>query len=407
MILTVATGMMNAANWLYHAVMSRTLGPVDYGALSALMGLLLVLTVPVNTIQMGISAFVALGDANRDEAALKRTLSRSLRTFLLFGVGAFAILALLSGWLAGVLKLRSSVPILMIGSVLVPWAVLPVFRGFLQGTQRFAALGASLVTEAVIKLAAGAVLVTLGLGLGGAAAGVGLGPIVALGLTVLALRAVFHARADKDDAVQETDSVQLTTMLRSLVPYALAIACFTLLTQADVVLVKALFPPHDAGVYAAASTGGKIVLNLTGALPMVMLPEIVRRNAANEDGRSILIRGLVYGGVAGGAVVILYALAPIHVIRVIFGSQYLESTPFLWPLGLAMLAYELALFGVYYQLGIRRINFIWPLAALAAALPVLFWISRDDMQRVPLVMVGLGVLTFAVAWRGVFRRTPM
>ena len=28
MILTVATGMMNAANWLYHVVMSRTLGPV-------------------------------------------------------------------------------------------------------------------------------------------------------------------------------------------------------------------------------------------------------------------------------------------------------------------------------------------------------------------------------------------
>ena len=372
------------------------------------MGLLLVLTVPVNTIQMGISAFVALGDANRDEVALKRTLSGSLRTFLLFGVGAFAILALLSGWLAGVLKLRSSVPILMIGSVLVPWAVLPVFRGFLQGTQRFAALGASLVTEAVIKLAAGAVLVALGLGLGGAAAGVGLGPIVALGLTVLALRALFHARADDDDAGQETDSVQLTTMLRSLVPYALAIACFTLLTQADVVLVKALFSPHDAGVYAAASTGGKIVLNLTGALPMVMLPEIVRRNAANKDGRSVLMRGLFYGGVAGGAVVILYALAPTHVIRLIFGSQYLESTPFLWPLGLAMLAYELALFGVYYQLGIRRINFIWPLAVLAAALPVLLWISRDDMRKVPVVMVVLGVLTFAVAWWGVLRRpTPV
>ncbi len=404
MTLTIATGVMNAANWLYHVVMSRTLGPVDYGALSALMGLLLVFTVPMNTIQMGVSAFVALAGANRNEVALKRTLSESLKTFLLFGVGAFAMLALLSGWLAGVLKLRSPLPVLIIGVVLVPWAILPVFRGLLQGTQRFGVLGASLTVEAIVKLAAGGLLVTLGLGLGGAVAGVSLGPIVALGLTLLVLRGLFHAQAN--DAVgQEADRATLSTLLRSLVPYALAIGCFTLLTQADVVLVKAMFPPHDAGVYAAASTGGKIVLNLTGALPMVMLPEIVRRNAANEDGRRVLMRGLLYGGVAGGAVVILYALAPIHVIRVIFGSQYLESTPFLWPLGLAMLAYELALFGVYYQLGIRRINFIWPLAVLAAALPALLWISRDDMRRVPAVMVGFGVLTFAIAWRGVFRAT--
>lgn len=403
--LTIATGVMNAANWLYHVMMSRALGPADYGALSALIGLLLVLTVPMNTIQMGVSAFVALAGANRDEVALKRTLIESLKTFMLFAVGAFAILALLSGWLAGVLKLRSPIPVVIIGVVLVPWAILPVFRGLLQGTQRFVALGASLATEAVVKLAVASLLVTLGLGLGGAVAGVGLGSIVALGLTLPVMRTLFRTRAADDAAEQETHGVRLATMLRSLVPYALAIGCFTVLTQADVVLVKALFAPHEAGVYAAASTGGRIVLSLTGALPMVMLPEIVRRTAANVDGRSVVIRGLLYVGLTGGALVILYAAAPIHVIRVIFGSQYLEATSLLWPLGLAMLMHQLALLGMCYQLGIRRVDFLRPMVVLAATLPTLLWISREDIRRVPAIMVGLGILTFVVAWRGLFRRT--
>ncbi len=118
LILTLATGTMNVASWLYHLIMSRALGPAEYGALSALIGLLLILTVPVNAVQMGMSAFVARATANGQQMIVTSILNRTLKGSLLVGAVAFVALALISGWLAEALKLGSSVPVLMVGTVL-------------------------------------------------------------------------------------------------------------------------------------------------------------------------------------------------------------------------------------------------------------------------------------------------
>src|SRR3989304_4069139 len=59
LVLTLSMAAMNGANWLYHAVMRRALRPAEYGGLSALLGLLFIMTVPATTIQMGLSALVA------------------------------------------------------------------------------------------------------------------------------------------------------------------------------------------------------------------------------------------------------------------------------------------------------------------------------------------------------------
>ena len=53
------------------------------------------------------------------------------------------------------------------------------------------------------------------------------------------------------------------------------------------------FVKCEAGVYAAASTAGKIVLYLTALLLMVVLPETVQRHTLQGDGRSVLVRGLL------------------------------------------------------------------------------------------------------------------
>src|SRR5437868_3956487 len=53
-LLVSVTG-VNAANLAFHVVISRILGPSSYGALGALLGLLVVLQVPVGAIQVAIT----------------------------------------------------------------------------------------------------------------------------------------------------------------------------------------------------------------------------------------------------------------------------------------------------------------------------------------------------------------
>lgn len=390
--LTLALSVMNLANWLYHVVMSRALNPVGYGALSAILGLLLVLTIPVNTIQMGLSTVVARAHARGEGAALRALLSASLRVFLWIGGLTFALLAALSGKIATVLHLASPVAPLIAGTVLISWAVLPVFRAMLQGAQRFGALGMSFAAEGLLKFGVGTALVILGFGLNGAIAGVSLAGFGALGLTLLALR-------DRIGRAQQRHDVDVRSVLLHLAPFAVAIGCFTVLTQADVILVKAFFPPFQAGIYAAASTAGKVILNLTAALAMVTLPELTRQGSAAGDGRGVLARGLLYAGLAGGATVALYFLAPQVVIRILFGRAYLDAVPLLGLLGLTMLAYELALLVTYYLLETGRRGFLMSLSVIAVAFPFLIRYVPGTPGEVAWTMAALSVATLlTVSW---------
>ncbi len=387
-ILFLAMLLLHLANWLYHIVMSRALGTAEYGGLSALLGLLLLFSVPVHAVQMGVSAFVARGSAER--AVLGSGLAFWVRAALVFGLAAAAALIFLSPWLSGVLGLASSAPIVVAAIVLLPWSVLPFLRGWLQGHQRPAELGASLVVEGLLKLAVGILLVRGGMGQLGAIAGVSLG---GLGALLLTLPALGWARVE---IPQRADA--FGSLVVSIYPYLLAVGSFSILTQADVVLVKAIFPPHEAGLYAAASTAGKVILYITAPLSMVILPEMVRRNAPSVGGRRVAIRGAWYAGLLGGAGAVLFLLAPVAVIRVVFGPQYLDAAPLLGLLGLGMLAYALALFGIFYSLaaGDRGV-LIWTVTPALLFPPLVLAVGKS-LSAVALLVFVLGTFTCAAVW---------
>ena len=51
----VATGAVSVSNFLFHVVISRLLGPSVYGALGALLNVLLILSVPLGAIQAAVT----------------------------------------------------------------------------------------------------------------------------------------------------------------------------------------------------------------------------------------------------------------------------------------------------------------------------------------------------------------
>ena len=390
-ILGGGMALLNGASWLFHVIMSRTLGPADYGALNALIGLMLLLTVPANTLHMGVSTLVARLWAAREVGAIRSTVAGMLRYVFGFGVVACAVLMAASGLLAHALKLASPVPVVIAGTVLLGWTALPVLRGVLQGMHRFAALGASLVAEGIVKLGIGVGLVMLGFALNGAVVGISLGALGALLLTAAALRDRLQGPALATSEIRD--------IARHLAPYAVVIGCFTVLTQSDVVLVKALHDPVQAGIYAAASAGGKTVLYVTAALPMIALPEAARRHELDQDQRTALVRLLSIGALVGGALVTGFFLFPLHVIRLLFGASYLPASPLLGYIGLGMLAYQLATVTAYSQLASGNLRVTKPLGALAALFPVLVWVFRSNLIGVAVLIAVMGNLALLTVWR--------
>ncbi len=69
-LLLVALALLNGSNFVLHVVLSRLLGPAEYGALAALLAVLMVLSVPFGVVQTVVATRAAAlrGAERHDEA---------------------------------------------------------------------------------------------------------------------------------------------------------------------------------------------------------------------------------------------------------------------------------------------------------------------------------------------------
>jgi O-antigen/teichoic acid export membrane protein len=151
--------------------MAFLLGPEAYGALAALLALVLVGSVPGLALQAVVARRTTLaGGAAWPGAGW--LVGRA-------GVGLVVLTVLLGPGLVLFLHLDSAVPVVWLALALAPTPLLFAVQGLLQGRERFGALAAVMVAGAAVKLAAGLALVAAGLGVSGAMAGVAAGGVLA------------------------------------------------------------------------------------------------------------------------------------------------------------------------------------------------------------------------------------
>ena len=186
----MATLGQNAIQLVFTVVFTRLLGGAGYGSLAALVSAFLVLMVGGQALQVAVARETALGGLGQGPA-LAATLGAWTRRIALGTVAAAAV-----GWLAREpLAHLVGVPdhpvaaaaILPTGAL---WLLLSVQRGALQGIHAFAPVGASLVLEALGRLACGLALV----GAGADVTGAYLATPLSLALTAVALAVVLQHR---------------------------------------------------------------------------------------------------------------------------------------------------------------------------------------------------------------------
>jgi hypothetical protein len=168
----------NATNYGFSLAMAFLLGPAAYGALGALLALVLVGSVPGVALQAVVARRTALlrQEAGQDAAATwpgtRWLVDRA-------GVALAAVTVLAAPGLVAFLHLDSAVPVLWLALALAPTPLLFAVQGLLQGRERFGALAVVMVAGAAAKLAAGLALVAAGFGVAGALAGVAAGGALA------------------------------------------------------------------------------------------------------------------------------------------------------------------------------------------------------------------------------------
>ena len=262
--------------------------------------------------------------------------------------------------------------------------LLSLQRGALQGLRAYAPVGTSIVAEGVGRLLCALALFALGLGVTGAM----LGTPLAFVLVAVGLEVVLHKRVGP---VVRTD--RGVRSLRGLVGDGwvpiLGLILLAALQNMDVIVAKHRLGPDAAGSYAAAAVAAKSVVWVAIGIGLHLLPEATRRSAAGLDPRPVLLRALAILVAIAAPALLIFALAPDLLLRLAFGPDLTLAADALIFLGLAMTLLAVAYLTVQYMVALGETRFLWVLAVVAIAEPIL-------LSATHLTITGFAGIVFAV-----------
>jgi O-antigen/teichoic acid export membrane protein len=399
LVLAPSVGLAHGLHYAYNVVMAAVLGPAAFGALGALLALILLGSVPGIALQAMAARHTALLAAGRrDQRALWAAL---LRLAAWWGAALAAVTVAASGFLGAWLHLDSPAPVLVLALALAPSTFSYASQGMLQGREAFVAFTAVGLVNAVGKLVAGLGLVAAGFGVSGAVAGAAVGTWLGAATGMLLVRRSVAAAATAPAGVAPQAPARGAPAAGALGREATAAVTgllgLFLLTNLDVPLARHYLPAAASGHYAL----GAVVAKIAFWGPQFVTTLVFARLVTGGDRRRLL-GGSAALIVASGALLAagLAALAALGVALPLLGREYAAigpALPLFAALGCALALVQLLLYEEIAA-SARRMGRVLALAALAQAalISVAFHDSVGEIVgtalAVALALVAAGVV---------------
>lgn len=344
-------------SYAYFLIAGRVVGPATYGLVSALIGVLTIISWPCTALQWSAARTLASSSFDRVDAraAYRQALVRAWGAALILGgAGVIAILIahrfsdVVPTW-ALVATCASAVP------------VLPFFVaiGALQGESRYSGYSLSWALTGVLR--APLMLPLLIIAAGSAAAvmtGSGLAMLVGLLLAMWLTRTDFRAITRPSPAVWHSFTSGLGSSVAGLVGFAS-------LVSLGVVVAKLRLPADEAGYYGAANTLGRAVLMIPQAVAIVLLPRVAMRRSGHLPTGALLAIGAAATLFVGSLAVVVVAVVGETIMTVTFGAAYADASSLLPQILAASTLIGVLFILINHHVARSDHRFSWALAILA------------------------------------------
>jgi O-antigen/teichoic acid export membrane protein len=388
-IVAVAVAVSNLMNVVFQLVTARLLEPAEYSLLVTMLAIILIANVPILALQARVARDVAHAvSAGRIQEA-GGIMIESLRPIARWGAVVLIVGAALAVPLAILVRADRELPVLAIAAMVIATLPLPIAWGGLQGSERFALLGASQLVYAVFKLALGIGLAALGFGAAAIVFGLAGATAVTVAISLYAGRALVIAgrhRARRKRRLLDRYTLSTATVLIMI----------AVLTNLDLIAARAFLDPGAAGHYAAIGVAARGLLLLPIIATTVLFPRVATlRDLAAE--RSHLLGGLGAVTALGAIPLILFFTIPEELVEVAFGDEYLAGAQWLGPLGAAMLLYALVEVYMFHFLALGRVRYAGVLGCGVALQLALFAVLHSNADQIIAVQGIVAVLLLAAS----------
>lgn len=390
MVIAVAMAVMNLTTYGFTIIAARLLGPVEYGALAAVMGLLLVL----NVLSLGLQATGArrVAASPEDRVALQVAIMRT--TYRCAAV--LGLLSLLAAPLvSAVLNLDSWTVAALVAVTVVPLTVMGGQAGVLQGERRWAPLAGIYLAVGVGRIAFGVVALLVEPDTLGAMLGVTAGAFAPAAVGWWALR--------RSPGAPERPPLPASpvSLMAETVRNSHALLAFFALSNIDVVVARSVLDERDAGLYAGGLILTKAVLFLPQFVVVIVFPAMSSSGSARRI--NLLALGLVLA--IGSATVLGTAVLSGLAVVFIGGPAYDAIQGSLWlfaALGTLLAMLQLMVYNVVARQRQRAVLVLWVglVAVLAGGAvaggvePLVVTVLAIDAAVFAVLLVRAGVRSF-------------
>lgn len=341
-------------SYLFNMLMGRMLGPTAYGDMTTIMSATAIMLVAGGAIVTVVMMYSSELYAERNISALAKLL-RIFSKYLLFaGLIFFLITLFFSSQIAVFFSISNKFYVIIGFSSVIVGLLMAVNRGFLQGVQRFIPLSMIGISETALRVILGVIAVRVGFGVGGAVMATVIATIVAYLLSFHPIKKILREKEGKHSDFNFNKG----KILAFAIPTLFASLLMALSVNMDILLVKHFFDPRQAGVYAAISTIGKIILYLVAPIIGVMFPMITEKRTRGEKHYKTLALAVLVTTIASVLILAVYAIAPTTVIRILYGSKYTEFYYLLPQVGLFIIIYSLINLFCNYFIAVKDFIFI-------------------------------------------------
>jgi O-antigen/teichoic acid export membrane protein len=379
---------MNIAVYGFNVAAARMLIPKEFGALTALFGIMLVGTVSSLGLQAVTARRLAVDPEHTDEI-----ISATARVTAVVASVVGLVVAASTVVLTPALKLDSYWSVVLCGATLVPLTIMGAESGVAQGSSRWGSLTAIYLGNGFGRLIGGVVALEISPTVNSAMIGIAVGswlPAVAGARLLLGHRST-------------GTPISRRPLMREALLSTHALLAYFVLSNMDSLIARNRFDVHESGLYASGLILAKAALFFPQFVSVVLFPDLARATTHHARLRAVSI-------VAGFGTLAVLATAALPRVALILvgGNKYDEITGRLWLFAIAgsllaivhLLVFDAlarhahgivvmiwiavaAVLASAYGLGVGITGLVLTIALVAAALAAVVFVFAPSHPRKP------------------------
>lgn len=401
LVVTAALFIVGFLSYLLQFVLGRLLSVESFGDFNGLLSLVTIISFIASVIGMALVKLFSGLYGDRSFGVLRNIFRKVVVVSLFVGIGIGVLLIVVGPLIKSTFNISSSDVIIFYALNFSISLTAMFFGTLLQGINRFIYFSIYLVqgsasrflitTTLVYFVSKDPSMVYLGFFLSHLLS-------LIVGVCLYKLSNIKAYEGDQSYA-KGASTTQFKRLLADSIPIAVITGVMTLISNTDLILVKNLFSPFEAGIYAGTVTLGKVILFGSGSVATVMYPRVVLTKKTHEHLVKLIKQFTIIQLVLIILPLIIYVFFPKLIAGILFGTKYFPTVPYLpmYALFVSFWVFINFMLTLFIALDVKRVIFLIPIFAIAQYLGIYMFHSSLHQVLYVNIAVGCVFLIFTLA----------